>query len=95
MIPVPASMVKDPEATLDYAVDWTAWLEEGDVVLTSAWAAVGVTIEDSPVPSHDAGVSRVWVSGGTTGAPASITNSIVTAAGRRDDRTIHLTIVHK
>lgn len=92
---IPANtLIKDPNSTLDYAIDWSEWLGE-DTVTTSTWAATGVTIVDTPPPSHTAGVSTVWVSGGTVGAKATVTNSIVTAAGRRDDRTIHLTVIEK
>ena len=33
-----ASFPKDPDAVLDYYLDWGPWLA-GDTIVTSAWAA--------------------------------------------------------
>lgn len=79
--------VKDPEAVLDYYMNWTVWLA-GDTISTSTWIATGsVTIRD---PGLSGDVASIWVEGGTAGELIDLTNHIVTAAGREDERTLRL-----
>lgn len=76
---------KDPDAVLDYLVDWAAWLD-GDSIATSTWVVPsGITKDSSTATTTTA---MIWLSGGTTGVSYSLVNRIVTAAGRTDDRTI-------
>lgn len=78
---------KDPSAVLDYQIDWTAWLN-GDTISTSAWVATsGVTVDTD---SNTDDTATVWLSGGTAGETYIVTNHIVTAAGREDDRRIYI-----
>lgn len=86
---MPALYAKDPQAVLDYYVNWAAWLGD-DTIITSSWAktgdvTLGVTIDLGPVQG-------TWVSGGTSGSNATLTNHIITADGRADDRTIILVL---
>ena len=88
-----SSFVKDPDATLDYSIDWTNWLE-GDTISTSTWTVpVGLT---EPRPDvNDGSVTTVWLAGGTVGEVYSVLNRISTVAGRTDDRTLTFTIEEK
>lgn len=80
---------KDPDATLDYAMDWTRWLD-GDTIISSSWTAPsGLTADNS---SHDGAITTVWLSGGEAKTEYKITNRVVTAGGRTDDRTILLLV---
>lgn len=81
----------DPQAVLDYSVDWSVWLGD-DAISAATWAASGVTILDDPAPSVAGKVATAWVSGGTPGQRASITCHVVSALGREDDRTIGLIV---
>lgn len=83
---MPQSFSKDPQADLDYVIDWSDWLA-GDTLNTSAWAVASgdVTLHD---PAIVGDLTRVWVTGGTAGTIARITNSIVTTGGRDEDRTL-------
>lgn len=84
-----SSFFKDPQAVLDYAIDWAAWLGD-DTIAESTWTApAGITIDSS---ESSATAATVWVSGGTVGQTYRLTNHIVTAAGREEDRTITLTV---
>lgn len=80
---------KDPDAILDYEIDWSSWLTPGDDTITgSSWTATsGITIDSDTTTTTTA---TVWLSGGTAGSFYEVTNHIVTAAGREDDRTITL-----
>ena len=82
-----ASFVKDPQAVLDYTIDWSPWLAD-DLIVDSTWSVVGdVVLQDGVVY---ASITQIWASGGTEGTLADLTNHVVTAAGREDDRTIRL-----
>ena len=83
---------KDPEATLDYQVDWEAWLA-GDTISTSDWdVPIGLT-EDSD--SKTTLTATVWLSGGTIGTTYAVVNEIVTVAAREDNRTIYIECMEK
>lgn len=86
--------VKDPNAVLDYTIDWTAWLPGSDTITNATWtvqstAAGAVVVEDVAVANHS---STVWLSGGVVGEKYTVTNHITTAGGRQDDRSIVISI---
>lgn len=90
--------IKDPNAVLDYAVSWAAWLAEvSDTIVTSAWAVLddvdSTLIIDSDVSNTT--VATVWLSGGTLDRKYALRNRISTAGGRIDDRTIYVKIKEK
>ena len=61
------SFDKDPNAILDYAIDYRLWLGD-DVIATSTWNVdEGITVEESPAPSVADGIATLWLSGGTVG----------------------------
>lgn len=79
---------KDPDATLDYAFDWTDWLDDGETISNyTVTAPTGLT-KDSD--SRDGPVVTVWLSGGTAGVSYTVTNHVVTSEGREDDRSFTL-----
>jgi hypothetical protein len=85
-----ASIVKDPNAVLDYSLDLSAWLTDaGDALQSLDVIGDGVTI-DSHAISGTAVIA--WVSGGTAGESATVTYRFTTANGRTDDRSITLKI---
>lgn len=85
--------LKDPDAVLDYAVDWTSWLVGSDDISASTWTVdAGISVESD---SHDGYIAKVVVSGGTVGAVYKAVNHIVTTEGLEDDRTILFRIVEK
>ena|SRR5687767_11151656 len=87
--------VKDPNAVLDYAVSWAAWLAEvSDTLVTSVWSVLTGTVQiDSDVSNTT--VATVWLTGGAAGEKCSLRNRITTADGRIDDRTIYVKIKEK
>jgi len=88
------SAIKDPQADLDYVFDWTAWLGS-DTINASTWTATpGVTLHGDSI---DVGGAKtvVWISGGTARVLYTVTNHIVTTSGRRDDRSLILTVADK
>lgn len=85
----------DPDAVLDYAVDWSDWLATGETITTSTWTVPTGIEETTPPPSTDGSVATIWMTGGTAGTRYALTNHIVTSAGREDDRTIYLKVLDK
>lgn len=88
-----AEFVHDPDADLDYGHDWSSWLGT-DTITTSTWSITKVapnsTGDTPPVLSastHDTTTTTIWVDGGTVGKTYTLTNHIITAAGREDDRS--------
>jgi hypothetical protein len=81
---------KDPDATLDYTLDWSEWLETDETIDTSTWIIPeGITtVRDSQTDT----TATVWLSAGNLGQRYTATNRVVTSAGRTDDRSIYITI---
>lgn len=89
-----ASYKKDPNATLDYTFDWTAYLTPlADTIASVSWVLpVGLT---NVSQSNTTMTATVFVSGGTLGESLQLTCRITTAGGRTDDRSITLKIVER
>lgn len=86
---------KDPDATLDYGVNWRAkgWLKPDETIVTSEWLIAGPDGALAKASDdHADGVTRVWLTGGTLDAKYRITNRITTSAGRTDDRSFFVRI---
>lgn len=83
-------MQKDPQAVLDYAMDWTPWLAEGETIATSSWTVDAGITKDSD--SKTTTVATVWLSGGTAGVTYKLTNHITTNQGRTDERSFPVSV---
>lgn len=84
--------IKDPDAVLDYGFDWSAWLGT-DTISTSSWdVPTGLTEGANGLSTQS---TSVWISGGSVGRTYTVTNRVVTAAGRTDDRSFLLYIAEK
>ncbi len=78
------TFTKDPDAVLDYAIDWSLWLA-GDEIATSDWSVpVGLT---KVTDTKTAVKTTVWLSGGQAGQSYTVTNRITTTGGRTEDRS--------
>lgn len=77
---------KDPSAILDYGFEWEDWLD-GDTISTSSWTVSPSGLTASP-NTKTSNTTTVWLSGGTVGSTYQLTNTVVTAAGRTDQRTM-------
>lgn len=82
---MPSAFLKDPDAVLDYQIDWSNWLDD-DTISTSSWTVPTGITRDSD--TNDTTTATIWLSGGTAGTSYSVVNHIVTADGREEDRTI-------
>jgi hypothetical protein len=78
------TFTKDPDALLDYSIDWAKWLA-GDEIAASDWTVpAGLTkVSDT----HSTTKATVWLSGGTADQTYQVTNRITTTGGRTEDRS--------
>ena len=84
--------VKDPNAILDYQINWATWLGS-DTINTSTWTVpTGITAGNgsngAPAPSNTTTTATVWLIGGTAGVEYTLVNRITTVAGRTMDHSI-------
>jgi hypothetical protein len=96
------SVTKDPDADLDYSIDWTPWLG-AETIASSAWTIAPAP--DGALAQHDAGldvgnkIATVWLRGGNLHAgrnePYTVTNTVTDTAGRTDQRSIAVTIIQR
>lgn len=83
---------KDPNATLDYQVDWEPWLA-GDTIATSSWTVPAGLTQNAA--TNTTTTATVWLSAGTAGQTYTVTNRVVTAGGRTDDRSFKLYVADR
>lgn len=77
----------DPDAILDYEIDWSDWLEIGEVIVDATWTVTGAEVEASSFTSVSA---KVWLKNATgklVQATVHITTNSLPVA-RQDDRTL-------
>ena len=82
--------LKDPDAVLDYSIDWSQWLPTLDTISTSNWTVPTGITEDSS--SNSATIATIMLSGGTLNNDYELVNRIVTAGGRTQDQTIRILV---
>lgn len=83
--------IKDPDATLDYSIDWTPWLD-GDRITSSDWTVTG-DLEIVPgSKSFTDEITTVYITAGTHGQDYELTNTIQTLGTRTDERTLKIRV---
>jgi hypothetical protein len=87
-------LLKDPDAVLDYSVDWGAEYLGDDLLAESQWSVLpdepgGVTVEGS---DFDATTTTVKAAGGVPGRIYRLVNHVVAASGRIDRRSVVLRV---
>lgn len=87
-------LLKDPEAALDYAVDWGADYLGSDTLAESAWDVTPVEDGGVTVLGHgyDQLVATVKAGGGVPGHIYRLTNRVVLLSGLTDSRSIMLRV---
>lgn len=88
---------KDPDAVLDYSLDWSKWLAKVNDSIESLTIVLPegteLTEESS---SFDGAVTSAMVSGGDTAdSMQALTFRVVTVGGRTEDRTVYLKITER
>ena len=85
--------LKDPQSRVDYAIDWTGYLD-GQIVAASQWTVVpdepdGITLEQS---SFALDRTAATLGGGRIGHVYSVSNRVTLSDGRIDERSITLRV---
>ena len=86
-------MIMDPDSRLDYAVDWTDWLQPGEQLDAATWTIPSGPGSISALPGSQQvvdGRAIIWLTGGTPGQTYDIVCHIRTSAGLEDDRTMRI-----
>jgi hypothetical protein len=87
-------LLKDPEAALEYAVDWGTEYLTGDTLVQSDWRVTPVEAGGLSVvtSTFDTAVASVTATGGVAGHLYQLTNHVVLDSGLTDTRSIVLRV---
>lgn len=88
-------MKADPNSVLDYGVDWSEWLADGETITASTWTVPEGVEQATPAPSISDGITTIWLTGGTANRRYWIANHITTSAGRQDERTFPYDVTNR
>lgn len=84
---------KDPDAVLDYTIDWSDWLATGDTISTSSWSVESGSGLTNDSDEKTTTTTTIWLSGGTVADDYyDVINTIVTDDGRTDERTLKIRV---
>ena len=81
---------KDPNAVLDYVIDWSDWLGASETISSSAFTVATGLTKDSESDTDTTAI--VWLSGGTAGTDYLVTCRITTNQARTDDRSVTIRV---
>lgn len=93
--------VQDPEAILDYTLDWSKMLVSGDSIVNavftpdSGMSVLTSNITASTVNNSTDQAATAWLLGGIAGQTYNVTCHITTEGGRQDDRTFQIVVKEK
>lgn len=85
--------LKDPDATSDYAIDWTSYLD-GRTIVASSWSVEpvetgGIAIGEA---SFEGARTAARLSGGIVGHVYDLANHVTLSDGSGDDRSLTLRV---
>lgn len=91
---------QDPVAQLTYQLDWSAWMQPGDTIASTAWTITPAQLGGSTdliivSSSATAQTAQATVKGGIDGQYYSVKCKIVTVCGDVDARTLRFHIVDR
>jgi hypothetical protein len=85
---------KDPNASLQYGMDWSEWLPQGGSLSSSTWTVEttgtnAITVADSTIFNN---VALVTIAGGVEGTNYTVANTITTDDGFVDARRFRVKV---
>ena len=86
---------KDPDATVPFTFNWSAWLGDSAEISSVAWdVPAGLTQESA---SSTATTATVYLSGGTAGSTYTVRCRVTTneSPARVDDRSLLVRVVER
>jgi len=88
---------KDPYAVLDYSLDFTNWMPDGDTI--TSFPDPIITGDDSSLTldstSNTDYIATAYISGGTAGNIYNIEFKIVTTNGLQDSRNFRIKVLER
>lgn len=93
--PYTVSVPKDPDATLDYTLDWSDWLTENESLAGIDIEISGATLVQTQLTNL---MATAWISGGSVGSAISLRYRITTDSSpvnRVDDRTLLINVAER
>lgn len=88
----PKVFFKDPDATLDYFWDWTAYAGESQIVHYDFIVPPGI---EEVNRSRDGNRCYLWLKGGQRGNVYNVTCRVTFDSGVVDDRSIRISVVDR
>ena len=88
---------KDPYAVLDYTLDWTNWMPDGDTI--TSFPDPIITGDDNSLTldstSNTGYIATAILSGGTAGKIYNVEYKIITTNGLRDSRNFRIKVLER
>lgn len=86
--------LKDPGASIDYAVDWAAGYLAGETIAESLWSVLPDEAGGIAVTSAISESTRTsaTLAGGIAGHVYRVTNRVILSNGRSDERSLSLRV---
>ena len=87
------SFIKTPNETKQYAIDYSNWLETGEVIASASYtiSPTGMTVASSTVDGTGT-ILSFYVSGGTDGTYYVVKVLATTTIGQIKEDTIHFNV---
>ena len=85
------TLSKARNETLDFSVNWTNVLEQGETITATTVTVANVTLVTTPAPASVNGITTWWLTGGSQANAVSVIK-ITTSAGRVYERQVNITI---
>lgn len=86
--------LKDPQARVDYAIDWGGGYLDGQSIAASSWSVAPDEPGGVSIDSHSFNLlaSAARIAGGIAGHVYSVTNRVTLSDGTSDERSITLRV---
>jgi hypothetical protein len=85
-------MIKRPGDVLDFTVDFTLWLSQGDVIDSAEFfmGNTGLILDRS---THNDNLATAWISGGSKKGKQVIVCRIITEGGRTKNQPLQIEVL--
>lgn len=89
------TFAKDPDAVLDFYLDWTPWLDsDEEMIVASRWRIErpNDTLRIAARSTFTHFETKVVLAGGTPGQTYIVTNHVTTLLGREEERSLGIAV---
>ena len=88
---------KDPASNVDFSIDWSAWLQDGETIASALWSVDPPSDSSVSLGVQTAGqtVTSVFAAGGRPGHRYRLTCQALSSENRTAERSIILRIMEQ